>query len=162
MLRLELTESILTCLLRSIVFKHSLKLSSTTMQECSPRVSIISIFYTAMSIHFLLCESCFWCASQSSNYNKNNIITECPSCKSNQIESMPISHNEVYNFSYDLIRGVTQPPSAKGIFQVSKLGGKIITVHKILVLIVTGHIKIFFNFKIKSSSYTDTTVLNHE
>jgi hypothetical protein len=40
--------------------------------------------------------------------------------------------------------------------QVSKLGGRIITVHEILVLIVTGHIKI------KSSSYTDITVLNRE
>ncbi len=147
MLRLELTESILTCLLPSIVFKHSLKLSSTTMQKCSPRVYIISIFYTAMSIHFLLCESCFWCASRSNNCNTYNIINECPSCKSNQIEFMPISHNEVYNFSYDLIRGVTLAPLRQRHIQVSKLGGKIITVHEILVLIVTGHIKIFFNFK---------------
>ena len=60
-----------------------------------------------MSIHFLLCESCFWCVSQSNNCNTCNIINECPSCKSNQIESMPISQNEVYNFSYDPIRGVT-------------------------------------------------------
>jgi hypothetical protein len=60
---------------------------------------------------------------------------------------MPISHNEVYNFSYDLIRGVTLAPLRQRHIQVSKLGGKIITVHEILVLIVTGHIKIFFNFK---------------
>ena len=46
--------------------------------------------------------------------------------------------------------------------QVSKLGGRIITVHEILVLIVTGHIKDFFTLKIKPSSYTDTAVLNHE
>jgi hypothetical protein len=60
-----------------------------------------------MSIHFLFCDSCFWCASQSNNSNTNSIINECPSCKSNQIESMPISQNEVYDFSYDPIRGVT-------------------------------------------------------
>jgi hypothetical protein len=46
--------------------------------------------------------------------------------------------------------------------QVSKLGGKIITVHEILVLITTGHIKDFFTLKIKSSSYTETALLNHE
>ena len=40
---------------------------------------------------FLLCESYFWCASQSSNCNTYNLITKCPSCKSNQIESIPIS-----------------------------------------------------------------------
>jgi hypothetical protein len=60
-----------------------------------------------MSIRFLLCESCFWYASQSNNCNTNNIITEYPSCRSNQIESMPISRNENYNFSYDPARGAT-------------------------------------------------------
>ena len=60
-----------------------------------------------MSIHFILCESCFWCASQSSNCNTYNLITKCPSCKNNQIESIPISHNEVYNYSYDPRREVT-------------------------------------------------------
>ena len=60
-----------------------------------------------MSVHFLLCDSCYWCASQTNNCNKNNIITECPSCKNNQIESMPISRYEVYNFSHNPKRGVT-------------------------------------------------------
>ena len=60
-----------------------------------------------MSLHFLLCESCFCCASESNICNKNNRIAKCPSCKSNRIESMPISRNEVYNFSYDPIRGVS-------------------------------------------------------
>jgi hypothetical protein len=45
--------------------------------------------------------------------------------------------------------------------QVSKLEGKIIIVHEILVLTVTRDIK-NFDLKIKSSSYTDTAVLNHE
>ena len=58
-------------------------------------------------INFLLCEACFWCASQSNNCNTNNIITECPSCKSNQIESMPISQGEIYTFSHNRIRGIT-------------------------------------------------------
>jgi hypothetical protein len=56
-------------------------------------------------INFLLCESCFWCASYINNYRK--VVTECPSCNSNCVESIPISHDEVYTFNHDPKRGVT-------------------------------------------------------
>jgi hypothetical protein len=56
-------------------------------------------------INFLLCESCFWCASYFSNYRK--VVSKCPTCSSNCLESMPISHNEVYTFNHDPKRGVT-------------------------------------------------------
>ena len=60
-------------------------------------------------IHFLLCRSCFWCASHvimsdGSNSNKNSVltsstlITKCPICKNDKIESLPISHNVHYKF----------------------------------------------------------------
>jgi hypothetical protein len=59
------------------------------------------------NIHFLLCGSCFWCASQSNNCNTCDMITECPSCNGTEVESLPISHDEVYKFNYDPKRGVT-------------------------------------------------------
>ena len=83
-------------------------------------------------IHFLICESCFWCASllRSNNNNNNyitagtatnnnyNIITKhCPSCSNNRVESIPISYNEVYKFDYNPKRGVTlefSTPNAAG------------------------------------------------
>ena len=40
-------------------------------------------------IHFLLCESCFWCASYISS--KSVSIAKCPRCYSNKIEWMPIA-----------------------------------------------------------------------
>ena len=40
-------------------------------------------------IHFLLCESCFWCASYLSS--KSVSIAKCPSCHSNKMKWMPIS-----------------------------------------------------------------------
>jgi hypothetical protein len=49
-----------------------------------------------------------------------------------------------------------------GRIQVTIRGGKIITVHKILVLIVTKHIEFFLNSNIKSSYYTNKTVREHE
>jgi hypothetical protein len=57
-------------------------------------------------IYFLICGSCFWCASY---YDTGNLskVAKCPCCDNNSIEFIPISHNEVYNFSYDSKRGIT-------------------------------------------------------
>jgi hypothetical protein len=56
-------------------------------------------------INFLLCESCFWCASYFNNYRE--VVTKCPICGDDSVESLPISHDEVYSFNYDPKRGVT-------------------------------------------------------
>ena len=55
-------------------------------------------------INFLLCESCFWCASYLNNYRK--VVTNCPICGNKNIESMPISH-EVNTSCHDPKREVT-------------------------------------------------------
>ena len=56
-------------------------------------------------INFLLCESCFWCASYFNNYRM--VFTKCPICGNKNIESMPISHDEVHTSSHDPKHGVT-------------------------------------------------------
>ena len=54
--------------------------------------------------HFLLCESCFWCASSISLVSMDRI---CPVCNnSNKIESIPIQNNEIYKFDYNQRHGV--------------------------------------------------------
>ena len=54
--------------------------------------------------HFLLCESCFWCASSISLVSMDWI---CPVCNnSNKIESIPIQNNEIYKFDYNQRYGV--------------------------------------------------------
>ena len=42
--------------------------------------------------YFLLCGSCFWCASY---FKVHYIIQICPSCMNGKIESMPLSINEI-------------------------------------------------------------------
>lgn len=37
-------------------------------------------------IHFLICESCFWCASRIDDY----VFSECPTCNTSMVKSMPI------------------------------------------------------------------------
>ena len=54
--------------------------------------------------HFLLCSSCFWCASY---LEWGGTVEICPSCINGKVESTPISDTEIYTFCYDAIRGVT-------------------------------------------------------
>jgi hypothetical protein len=60
-----------------------------------------------LEIKFLLCNSCFWCASYYLNSSDKNRITRCPACYSGELESMPISSREVYKFDCNPSRGVT-------------------------------------------------------
>jgi hypothetical protein len=39
-------------------------------------------------VHFLLCNTCYWCASDIGGESK---FTKCPSCNSVEVESMPIA-----------------------------------------------------------------------
>jgi hypothetical protein len=76
-------------------------------------------------IYFLLCESCFWCASYfvvdekdddsvrnnepggyGDNNNDTNSISKCPICNKEKVESMPIANGELYRFDYSPNRGV--------------------------------------------------------
>jgi hypothetical protein len=47
-------------------------------------------------IRFLLCQGCLWCASFIGI--REPMITQCPSCNSVGLESMPISEKEAYSF----------------------------------------------------------------
>ena len=42
------------------------------------------------SFEFLICNSCFWCASTLGEYD----IKACPSCKNDKLESFPISKRQ--------------------------------------------------------------------
>src|SRR5215211_1820080 len=57
--------------------------------------------------HFLLCESCFWCASSIYLVSMDWI---CPVCSNNnnnnKVESIPIQNNETYKFDYNQRHGV--------------------------------------------------------
>jgi predicted RNA-binding Zn-ribbon protein involved in translation (DUF1610 family) len=43
-------------------------------------------------IHFLICESCFWCASRIDDY----ALFECPTCNTSMVKSMPGSQLLAY------------------------------------------------------------------
>ena len=65
---------------------------------------------TYNQIDFLLCSSCYWCASY---FNYSKVATRCPTCDNDNVESLPISIDELYTFSHDGNRGVTLEFSKK-------------------------------------------------
>ena len=56
--------------------------------------------------HFLLCESCFWCASSIYLVSMDWICPVCSNNNNNKVESMPIQNNEIYKFDYNQRHGV--------------------------------------------------------
>jgi hypothetical protein len=82
----------------------SLNLPDFSLPNIKPDI-ISMVIEGSDKINFLLCESCFWCASYFNNYRK--VVTDCPICGNKKIESMPISHDEVHTSSHDPKRGVT-------------------------------------------------------
>ena len=54
-----------------------------------------SNIYTGAKRHFVICNSCFWCASL---YSNSRTIIKCPMCNSyGNLESIPLSKNESFN-----------------------------------------------------------------
>jgi hypothetical protein len=53
-------------------------------------------------VNFALCGSCFWSASLLDARG----FEMCPSCKSEELDSMPVAGNEMYSFDYDTKRGI--------------------------------------------------------
>jgi hypothetical protein len=54
-------------------------------------------------VRFLICDSCFWCASILGN---GAPVSICPRCKNSVLESIPIATGESYRFDYSTKRGV--------------------------------------------------------
>ena len=58
--------------------------------------------------YFLICQTCFWCASYIDMMGNIEDLPykACPSCNNTEIESLPILNNEHYHFQYMPTRGV--------------------------------------------------------
>ena len=59
-------------------------------------------------IYFVICNSCFWCASYFSidNLNSSSQVLRCHLCNSHNTELIPISSNESFRINYNLTRGM--------------------------------------------------------
>jgi hypothetical protein len=78
-------------------------LHATTAMASNEKTAASPTARISKKIDFLLCNSCFWCASY---LNLSNFgVIECPSCKEGTIERMPLSANDVYLFDYNRVTG---------------------------------------------------------
>jgi len=77
----------------------------TTAMASNEKTVASPIARISKKIDFLLCNSCFWCASYL-NLRSSFGVIECPSCKESAIEWMPLSANDVYLFDYNRVTGV--------------------------------------------------------
>ena len=59
-------------------------------------------------IYFVICNSCFWCASYFGNdvLSSSSSPLACHVCDSNNTELMPISTDESFRIEYNPIRGI--------------------------------------------------------
>jgi hypothetical protein len=58
--------------------------------------------------YFMICQTCFWCASYTGIIDIMNELSfeRCPICNDNKIESLPILFDESYRYEYTPTRGV--------------------------------------------------------
>jgi hypothetical protein len=87
--------------------------SSGIEKEKSSFDSFIGTRRISDQVSFLICQSCFWCASYISTVTAfiakrrgDAPPRKCPICIEGNIESMSINKNEVYKFDYDAKHGV--------------------------------------------------------
>jgi hypothetical protein len=59
-------------------------------------------------IHFVICNSCYWCASYFSigNMETSSQVLRCHLCNSHNTELIPISSNESFRIEYNMTRGM--------------------------------------------------------
>ena len=59
-------------------------------------------------IYFVICNSCYWCASyfDIDNLESSSRVLSCHICNSHDTELMPISSNESFSLKYNITRGM--------------------------------------------------------
>ena len=59
-------------------------------------------------IYFVICNSCYWCASYFSidNVESSSQVLRCRLCNAHNTELIPISSNESFKIDYNVTRGM--------------------------------------------------------
>lgn len=79
------------------------KISSNTIDKANNKISP-----PINKIHFVICNSCYWCASYFSiDYLDSSLqVIRCHVCNSHNTELVPISSNESFRIKYNITRGM--------------------------------------------------------
>jgi hypothetical protein len=79
------------------------KLSSNIIVKANNKISS-----PIHKIHFVICNSCYWCASYFNiDYlDSSSQVLRCHVCNSHNTELIPISSNESFRIKYNITRGM--------------------------------------------------------
>lgn len=74
----------------------------------STRENNTDIRWPINHIHFVICNSCFWCASYFSidNMDTSSQVLRCRLCNSHNTELIPITSNESFRIDYHDTQGM--------------------------------------------------------
>jgi hypothetical protein len=101
-------ESVITNLEYDLLLQIT-KLSSNIKAEFGgePRVNNI-ILRSTNHIYFVICNSCYWCATYLTidNLESSSHVLCCHLCNSRHTELTPISSNESFRINYNVTRGM--------------------------------------------------------
>src|ERR671924_967306 len=70
-------------------------ISPSSSSKRRRRLATRSFDHSKHVAFFQICQSCLWCAS---TLYEEATFTNCPSCKSDSMSSLPISPNEIYSY----------------------------------------------------------------
>jgi hypothetical protein len=94
-------------------FKEATKMVENTSNNLRlNKVQLSPIENNENKIYFVICNSCYWCATYFGNDNLEYLSTssshvlECHACKSHNTELMPISTDESFRISYSVTGGI--------------------------------------------------------
>jgi hypothetical protein len=73
--------------------QNELRINTLSSLENGSEVNRHIVTQIDRGIDFVLCRSCFWCASYF-NFGEMTIIT-CPMCHSNRIDQLPVSIDQL-------------------------------------------------------------------
>jgi hypothetical protein len=101
----ELIHDLLTRQQENPQVPHFLEMKNAYYDMLKKKLSSENDHVSQKAKFFLMCRSCFWCASILYEDLSQSFRT-CPTCMNHELEFMPISIGESYKFDYDKRHGV--------------------------------------------------------
>ncbi|MGH9975459.1 MAG: hypothetical protein ACRD8Z_06435 [Nitrososphaeraceae archaeon] len=87
-----------------IAYDLPLKKTNLSFYPVNTKSEINNIKQTINHVYFVICNSCYWCASYFGTDNAH--LLKCHDCSSSNTEPIPIATDESFRIEYDHIRGM--------------------------------------------------------
>jgi hypothetical protein len=92
----------------NMVYDMQLQKTKTSLDSKDTERENIKIKHHIDKIYFVICNSCYWCASYFSidDLESSSQVLRCHLCNSHNTELIPISSNESFKIKYNVTRGM--------------------------------------------------------